>query len=362
MESEILCGSSDRQHWDEVVERLPPPARDIYFSSAYVGLHSVEGNTRAFLFVYRRGDRMWLYPFLLQPITTTDGWTGLFDIDAPYGYGGPVSTTDDVGFLADAHRAFSDWCDDREVVAEFVRLHPLLQNQRWLDPRTTTLADRLTVSLDLSCLKAGDLPYSAATCYMLRRADRLGCTVGVRSVKDGFEPFVKLYLAAMERLGAEDYYLFNQTYFLGLQDLAQNTGWLVVAETAGEWVAAALFLRGPRWLHYHLAATHPDHRLPGMANLLIHSAAQLGADHGLELLHLGGGRSTAPEDSLLKFKATMATCNHTFHIGKRIYRPALHQELCSEWRSRHPDLVPLYGNRVLCYHYTPRSHAAPPKV
>ena len=357
IEPEILDSSIDRQRWNEVLDSFPRTLRDIYFAPDYLGLHVPPQKGRALLFVFRKDHRQWLYPFLIEPIHNFGAGGGFFDINAPYGYGGPLSNTDDEHFLADAHSAFTAWCQSQSVVAEFVRLHPLIDNQRWLDPQATVLCDRETVSLDLSRFEVCQLPYDTATCYMLRRASRLDCNISVRQAEDTFEQFVGLYLETMASLGAEDYYYFDPAYFGGLQKLVQRTGWLVVAEAADGWVAASLFLRGANWLHYHLAAARPDRRLPGIANLLIHTAAQVGHESGLSLLHLGGGRTASPQDNLLKFKATMAPNRHQFRIAKRVHRPAVHLELCDAWRQAHPELVPLYGQRVLCYHHVPRVNA-----
>ena len=354
MQIEILDASSDAEKWLRVLGRLPASMLDVYFWPEWVMLHRFEPGARAILFTYQRADELWVYPFLLQPVSHV-GEHALekiwYDIETAYGYGGPLASTEDADFLVEAHNAFAKWCQRQSVVAEFVRLHPLSQNQRWLDPQVELVCDRKTVSLSLAHLSSDDLPFDKDTCYMLRRAERLGIHVKVYPTHNHFDRFMTIYMHMMDRLGADEYYNFNEDYFVGLRQLVHDAGWLLVAEQGEEWVAAAVFLRGSTWLHYHLSASDPDKRVPGANNQLLYIAAQIGSQHGLERLHLGGGLTRMPNDPLLRFKRSMATDSHSFYIGKRVHNPDVYAYLRELWEQRYPSLVPKYGHRVLCYRY-----------
>ena len=56
----------------------------------------------------------------------------------------------------------------------------------------------------------------------------------------------------------------------------------------------------------------------------------------------------------------MATDRHHFQIGKRVRNPSAYSELCRIWREEYPSLIPILGNRFLCYKEKPanqvRSH------
>jgi hypothetical protein len=362
MSRKILDAVDDAAEWRRLLEALPPFMRDVYFRPEYVALHrSIEGS-RALMFAYRReaDGACWLYPFLLQPIkgiTTQDSAPATwFDIETPYGYGGPLASTEEADFLAKAHAAFNDWCDEQNVVAEFIRLHPLLRNERWLDSQVQLVADRETVSLnlvDFNKLAPEALPFDKMARYMLRRAERAGVRVETCEPRDDFDKFVALYRETMRRLGADEYYFFDERYFRGLRELIEDSGWLLAATLDEEWVAAALFLKDTSYLHYHLSATKPEPRLPGATNLLLYTAAQLGSrDDSLTTLHLGGGTTPQPGDSLLKFKRSMATDSHSFYIGKRVHHPAMYATLCEAWASAYPTLIAQHGRKLLCYRFT----------
>ncbi len=355
MHAETLDSARDAEVWRRTLGRFPTGMQDVYFSAEYVGLHRIEPGARALLFSCESGGRAWVYAFLLQPIKPI-GERGLegpwFDIETAYGYGGPVANTDDGVFLAEAHEAFREWCREQGVVAEFVRLHPLLRNERWLDPAVEVAHDRQTVSLNLADFDMTHLPFDSGTRYMLRRAERLGIKVHAQAAGEGsFARFRTLYDRTMDRLLADDYYRFGDDYFAGLCDLVADSGLLLAAEQAGEWAAAAVFLKGPTWLHYHLSASDPDKRLPGAINLLLCAAAERGRKEGLTRLHLGGGRTRSSEDSLLAFKRCMGTDSHSFYVGKRIHNAGAYVYIRELWEQSYPSLVPNYGQRLLCYHH-----------
>ncbi|MDE2060235.1 MAG: GNAT family N-acetyltransferase [candidate division NC10 bacterium] len=353
MATEILDAFDDAARWHSVLSHLPAQCRDIYFRPEYVRLHLFQPGSRALLFAYRQGMDTWAYPFVLHPISRVgeevlkSNW---FDIESAYGYGGPLSTTDARDFIERANLAFASWCDLRGVVSEFMRLHPLLMGQKWLSGGEVTY-DRETVSLDLNRLGVYESLLSSTTRNKLRRAERLGVRVAAYPASEGFDRFRQLYLDTMKRIGADDYYHFSDAYFRGLGQLVKETGWLYVAALGHEWISAALFLKGQAWMHYHLSASSPDRRVPGATNLVLFTAAQVGRHEGLERLHLGGGRTADPDDSLLDFKKSMATDSHRFYISKRIRNPEAYTQLRELWAKRYPHLVAKYGTRLLCYRH-----------
>lgn len=350
MPTEIFDALENAAEWHSVLRQLPESLRDVYFLPEYVALHCFEQWTKALLFVYHQAEAIWAYPFLLQPIRRVGEIylePGLYDVETAYGYGGPVANTDKASFLGEAHTAFSTWCQKKGVIAEFVRLHPLLETHHWLDPQVELIYDRTTVSLQLSSLE--ERRFRPTVRNKLRRARDLGIHVTVQPAHEGFEKFAALYTRTMAHLEAESFYFFNETYFSDLGEFTKTQGWLLSAELDQEWLGSAVFLKGAHILHYHLSATDPDKRVPGVVNLLLAAAARLGAQDGLRRMHLGGGRSSSPDDSLLEFKRSMASDEHVFYVGRRIHKPQVYACLRELWAREYPTLVPVYNHRLLCY-------------
>ena len=330
--------------------------RDIYFTPEWVALHALSPDAEGKLFFFEAGGHLWVYPFLLltlRRIGRRNLTIPIRDIESAYGYAGPVSSSSDPAFLSKAWASFSEWTHDYGVVAEFVRLHPLVCNEGFLDPAMNCTIDRETVSIDLERIQEGASPYESKALYMVRRAERAGVQIDVVPPYAGMAAFKNLYRRTMDRLSAAPYYYFSDAYFAGLETLATRSGWLLAAVQDGQWIGAAIFLRGACWMHYHLSAADPDNRVPGVMNLLLHRAAVLGAQEGLLRFHLGGGATKMPQDSLLRFKKSMATEVHGFRIASRVHKIAAYDRLRKIWCEEFPALDDIYGEQVLCYHMTP---------
>ena len=162
----VLDATKQFDEWCETIMQLPIALRDRYFYPNWVALHKFDSNTRALMFTCEHQGKIWTYPFLLESITHV-GETKLeqtwCDIQTAYGYGGPLSNTSNTDFLNDSYSLFNEWCQSQQVVAEFVRFHPLIQNMQWVDSATKITLDRETTSLDFSCLSQTDLPFDKKT-------------------------------------------------------------------------------------------------------------------------------------------------------------------------------------------------------
>lgn len=354
MAQALLDAVADAATWKEHLARLPTNLRDVYFLSEYAALHCFTPDSRALMFAFQAEGEVWLYPFILRPVPRIGDYLPpetWFDIESPYGYGGPLASTDAADFCGAAHRAFAAWCEEQRIVAEFIRLHPLIENQRWLDPQVEVVYDRPTVSLNLAAfdgLKPDELPFASTSRNMVRRAQRDGVYVEAAPISDSFDEFVKMYRGTMRARGAAEYYYFSDRYFAELKRLAENVGFLLFAKQNNECVGAALFLNGAEYIHYHLSADGVR-RVPGTTNVLLYEAARRAHSAGKSRLHLGGGVTGESNDSLLKFKTSMSSDTHSFLVGRRVHNRAAYDALRREWEQAHPSLVRDYGHRLLCY-------------
>ncbi|MBK34508.1 MAG: hypothetical protein CME26_03130 [Gemmatimonadetes bacterium] len=349
----LSCDTPDDVgQWTETLSRFDVDVQDIYFRPEYVSLHAHTGEGR--LYIYEEGGDSWIYPMLVRPIdrvghkSIENNW---FDIETPYGYGGPISTTKDPVFLEKAHDAFDTWCRDRGIVAEFLRFHPLIRNEGLANPKVERVHDRSTFSIDLAALGPDEMAFASRARNSIRRARKLGLQVVACRDEEDLERFRSLYRITMDRKDADSFYQFDDRYFCGLNDLIHRRGYLLTAQIEGTWVAAGVFLRGERILHYHLSASSREIYVPGATNLLLYEAAQLGREAGLSALHLGGGLTGRSDDSLAGFKQSMSNASHDFVFGKRVHDPDSYDVLRRIWNEQHTDLKDEAGSRVLFYRY-----------
>lgn len=273
-------------------------------------------------FVFREQAQVFYYAFHLSQIPGQSQ----FDIQSPYGYGGPLANTDDKEFLMRAWNAFVQWCNEHDVLAEFVRFHPLLDNKRFFGG--DVVGDREVVWIDLTCQ---DLlsTYSTRARTAIRKAQKHGLTVEWWQPDRFAAMFPQLYSDHMQVLNADEYYFFSEEYFRAL--IGWDCAHLAVCKMGEEVLAAAIFLVGPHHLEYHLSAATTSGRQLSATNLLIHEAALRGHHLGCSVMNLGGGTNSAPDNPLLFFKSGFSALRALFSIGKCVHLPVKYAALKIEW-------------------------------
>lgn len=334
--------TSDRSRWREALTRFRP-ADDIYYTPGYsvASEANQEGEARCY-FVEHEGDAI-LIPLFRAQIPQNPG---LFDYQTAYGYGGPVTLSQDENFLEKAWELLLKTWAEEQAVAVFLRCHPLARNHEHLRGPWLIREDRKTRSIDLRNGLAG--AFDGPECSKHRRdaakARRDGVEVICRESFDilRLKAFHKLYCDTMRSLGAKESYFFPPAYFEALvSELHGNISLFEAVDRTGATLCAAFILWGTHWAHYHLSG-----RTASSANashLLLTAVAEQASERGLSLVHLGGGRSTAPDDSLLRFKSWIGRCEHSFHTASVILRPSSYHELVEGWKEANPGAVPTWA-------------------
>lgn len=300
-------------------DALPRERRIATLSPAYVVADAARDPTLHPLFLgYRDSAGQWLHGVHQARVATTSNW----DFQSPYGYGGPVADQDAPDFLARAWSAYLRWCQEHDILAEFVRLHPLAHH--WQPYGGQIRDDRSTVAIDVR-----DAYYRARyeiRCRTaVRKAEKSGLRVERRPSSQIVSQFAAFYRTGMQAIGAAPFYLFDDRYFAALSELPGIE--LQVCLQQDEWRAAALFLSGAHAMEYHLSATDDTGRRLSATNLLIDAAARRAHELGLDWLYLGGGTDARSDNPLLRFKAGFSAVRLPFRHGFTIHHPARYDAL-----------------------------------
>lgn len=302
--------------------------KDVYFRQDFIELHARPDSV----------DTLEFPGFHHSSAVRTIPERDAEDMETPWGYGGPVAACPAVFW-----EGIGRWRQrqaDRGRVAEFIRLHPFLNPlalRGWLDQ---VRFDRLTVLVDLT--EPADVRrerYTKGTRYSLRQAKR---HLVIREAGPAQADVVKAcYDAGLARNRANDEYYFCESYFRDLLEAPWSRAW--IAEHHGHPIAAACFLFGGPFAHYHLSGG-PETARPVFAQyLLLEHAIEHFAAEGRQWMHLGGGRTAAPDDPLLKFKTRFSPWRTAFYTGGIVFDPEAYQRL-SNGRS----------DRFLSYRFDPR--------
>ena len=347
----ILDAKNDRMEWLKIILSMPEEYQDIYFHPDYVALNCFKQNSDGYLFYNEDYGKIWINPFIKikVPELIKENKNIYFDLETPYGYGGPISNTTDQEFIIESNQKFINWVKENNIIAEFVRLHPLYNSTNFTDSKIQILENRVTCSLNLNLLTNDLSPFKSKVKNMLRSASKNTYAVISKDKKD-FNEFKKIYINLMIEKDAEKENFFSKSYFDNLFTLIKNNGFMsVIRSKNSEILAIGVFLNGKNSCHYHLSASK-NHKLPGVNNYLIYNAALYAKKKNLQILHLGGGNQNIQNDNLFKFKNTMSTNNHKYYIGKRINNIKIYNELKNAWKKKYPILSKKYSNRLLCYH------------
>ena len=321
----------DNAAWGNVLSQLALPYRDVYFTLAYHQLHVVNGDCKVECMVLAEGGQTLMVPGMRAPIPSDDA-SAFFDLQSCNGYGGPLaSPSASRDFLEQAWGEWQRRSAATGIVAGFFRLHPLLANECCLPESARVILDRQTVFVDLADgPRAAWQRADARHRNMVNKGQREGLRVDWQD-PTGWDDFELLYNEAMRRLNAPSALRFSHAYFAGLRQLPGAA--LACIRRGDALAAAAVFLFGPIWGHYHLSA-HREGSGNHLTNCLLQSALERCLDRGLRGLHLGGGRTSSPEDTLLKFKLGLGGRLLDFKVALVVANLAHYRRLCDHWAQK----------------------------
>ena len=299
----------------------------------------------ALMWVYQDKDEILCYPFLLSPVILQgdDGQaftTGFNDISGIYGYSGPLTSSDDTAFLALAWQAFDRWAQEQRVVSEFIRFSTYVDNKSWAHPETSVEYNRPVAIAWLP----GDADtfmaqLNSKTRNMIRKAIKSNLVEHEVDVGEALSDFRTLYQDTMGRNQATDFFMYDDSYYDRLLSLAAGELVLFAVYQQNQMVAAAMGLVHEKMAFYHLGASTLDASRLGAGNLALFAMASALIDRGVECFSVGGGRTTAADDPLFRFKKSNATSIGEFYIGKRVIDQEGYDSIVKTWESmNHSEL------------------------
>ncbi len=349
MESKIQC--EILEDWDSILSAFPEDKQDIYFSKKYIGLYETDMD-KALCAVCKEEDNIMLMPYLRGEIH------GFYDFETAYGYGGPISNTDDLEWCQKALCSIYDYLKANDYLCGFTRFHPLLSNEKLVPNESEgrsikVFYDRQTIAIDTSQdpEEIWTKQISSKNRNMIRKAEKNQLEYKTEFDFASYEDFIDLYNATMKRLSADDFYFFDREYYYKLKEQLVGNSFLGTVRKDGKLICAAIFMYSRLYGHYHLEGSDRAYSSLGANNYLLWKVACEMHELGIREFHLGGGTSSASDDPLFKFKKAFSDNEKRFHIGKEIFMTEEYKKICDKWERENPEKVELYGNRLLRYRY-----------
>ena len=328
MKKKVTILSIQNMEWDDILKQMPKGKSDIYFSQWYYMMEKDAGHGEPVMFIYTDNtNHHALYPFLKRKIDNTD----FFDIESAYGYGGPLVDTDDEIFIQKFENEFLFYCQTTNIIAEFVRFHPLISNEHIFKQNIDVIHNRETVWLDLN-LSEQEIwmnEISGSNRNIIRKCEKNGLKV---FESHDYEMFRSIYNETMDKVDAENYYYFNDEYYYMLNRNPNCI--LLLVEYKERVIAGAVFIKYGEYFHYHLSGSRKDALKYAPNNILLWEAIKYGKKLGCAKMHFGGGLTDSEKDSLFQFKQRFSSEKANYYIGKRIHNMDVYQQLISDWEKK----------------------------
>ncbi|WP_371017734.1 peptidoglycan bridge formation glycyltransferase FemA/FemB family protein [Pseudalkalibacillus sp. JSM 102089] len=349
---------NQKKKWHEYLNRLEH--RDIYFTPEYCEIHERNGEGKAQLYIYEEKENFVIYPFLLRNLNTLphlktviEDYGELYDITTPYGYGGPITNVKEKKRVKELLSLFSisfkNYCKTSNIITEFVRFHPLYQNQECY-PEIEKSYIRDTIYVDLTReYEEIWANYDTKNRNRIRKTRSYNLQIKHRNPQERSD-FLKLYYATMERTGAKEYYHFSEAYFDNTFELLKDRIELIEVVCDKEKVVmSVIFMYGNKHIHYHLLGSDHEYLPLAINNYVVDYAIQWAKKQGFESMHLGGGY-TGNDDSLYKFKKHFnKTGALPFYVAKQIHNQKIYQELSSTVPRDVQGFFPVYRHADLLH-------------
>ena len=324
------------EEWDKAVRSLI--AYDVYYLSGYVKAFWIHGDGEPMLFYYVDENLKGINVVMRRDIADEPFFSdkverhALFDLITPYGYGGWLIEGD--GEKTELFSAYEAWCRAHNVVSEFVRYHPMLNNAALAESCYDVIHLGKTVAMDLSSPEViwGNL--TSKNRNMVRKALKSGVEIYHGQFPSIYKTFKEIYDLTMDSDHASDYYYFRNEFYDSIRNDLSEESEIFWAELDGKIIAASIMIFSNGYMNYHLSGSLREYQHLAPSNLLLYKAALWGCRNGYKSLHMGGGVGSK-EDSLYKFKSAFNR-NETkqFSIGKKIYLSDIYEELS---RMKNPD-------------------------
>jgi hypothetical protein len=343
--------------WTEYLERLPSDQQDIYFTPEYYRLYEELGDGRAKCFVYVKEKDLALYPFLLNNVNDLGFQLDkeYSDIQGAYGYNGIITSNRHREFINGFYETFDHYCKENNIIAEFTRFHPLLKNEAFSKNHLAVTANRETVAADLTkdYSLIWESEYSSVNRNMIRKAGKMDYQIRIleNPTDEDLDSFIEVYHHTLKLINAPEYYFFNRQFLFNTFARLQGQAFLLhVTDGNNKILASSVFMHHGDYFHYHLSG-RSDKADNSVNNFLLDQALRFAKGRGAKFFHLGGGRSQALNDSLLKFKSNFSKLRLSFSIGKKIHNELIYNEVIRQWETKYPEKMGAYKKMLLRYRY-----------
>ncbi|MDR3610259.1 MAG: GNAT family N-acetyltransferase [Ignavibacteriaceae bacterium] len=295
-----------------------------------------------------------LYPFMMNNVNVL-GYEldeSYYDIQGAYGYNGVVTSSYEPLFIKKFYYELQRYCLSNNIIAEFTRFHPLLKNEEFSRGYLEINYNRPTVYIDL--INSYNVIYenfAHSVKSNLKKAKENNLSASIYKHEYPYKKeFIEMYNETMKRVNVISKNAYDTNFFERTFNNLPIIHFVIFKDNMP--IASAICLAHNNYLHIHLEVSRKEYWYLRPNDLLIKEIIQYGSDNGYTKIHLGGGRTVSPDDSLLRFKKKFSNLTSDFYIGGKIYDEKVYTNVCKQWNDRYQHLANKYKNNILKYKFT----------
>ena len=322
---------------------------DIYFDEKYGKLYENIEHGEACIFKCETENGIIINQFIKWEIPLKIDENTYYDIVTPYGYGGPYiqECINKEKLLIDYKNLFSKYCKDNNIVAEFVRFHPIYKNHLDFLNIYDCFFNRYTCATNI---RDYDNPVQTEFSRSCRKTIRQVLNNGVsfkmieHPTMNDLKVFQEIYYMNMDRKHANNYYYFDDSYFKKIFNDFQKKYVIAEALFNDVVIAAGLYFVTNKNVHAHLSGTNTNYLYLSPAYVLKYGTVLWAKENKYNYIHYGGGTDSSTDNPLYLFKCKFAqNTKLEFWIGKKIWNEEIYNKLCDKTKvSKEEDFFPAY--------------------
>lgn len=308
--------------WDQEISKY---IFDIYHLSGWINSSTGIDKGRPKGIVAEYKNKKFFLPIIIRTIDNK-----YWDAISPYGYGGPVIdislTHDEIDIILEDIKTF---LHKEGCVSLFIRLNPVI-NKEWSTIIGTSITQGFTLISDLA---KSEIEHWQETQNQHRRGIKKALNNNIVTKIESFTEerinmFSKIYRETMTKVGATDYYYFDDSYLQKLSNNIQDRLILITAYANDIAIASSIYTicEETGIMQFYLGGTLNEYRNLQPSKLITHIAREWGRKNGYKVLHFGGGLGGS-SDSLYEYKKGFSSQELEFKTWRLITNSEKYTEL-----------------------------------
>ena len=315
------------KYWENLL--IENNIHSVLFSPEYLRLWELNGDGKAKLFFHKSYYGIVLYPFLIRKINDLEFFQQMkidetfYDITSPYGYGGPLVkpyNKSGIDLLLEGFiKEFSLFCRKNNIVSEFIRFHPLMENHENFINRLEMERMNSVIYVDLSVTEEelwGN--YKRNNRKNIKKAMRNDIEVVVDEKFEFLDEFLEIYYETIKKNNAKKYYFFPKIFFEFIRVSLNKNSVLFISKIDERIISVELALYDKDIIYSFLGGTLLEYFPLRPNNLLKHKLILWAKEKNIKYYLIGGGYH--PGDGIFEYKRSFSKDGiKDFFVGRKVY-------------------------------------------